>query len=47
MRAIPRHVRRHLQRPRRRRKRDVDGLPYTDIERTRDGIEYVAGGIAV
>lgn len=26
---------------------DVDGLPYNDIEKTSDGIEYVAGGIGV
>lgn len=26
---------------------DADGLPYNEIERTDDGIEYVAGGIGV
>jgi hypothetical protein len=26
---------------------DIDGLPYNDIERTSDGIEYVTGGIGV
>lgn len=27
--------------------RDADGLPYNDVERTTDGIAYVAGGIGV